>query len=138
VRRLPSSTQTLLLVAAAEGSGEAHVILAAAGVLGQPGDALTPAESSGLLRSEGSVLVFHHPILRSAIYRGSSLQERQAVHRALVGVLHGEPNADRRAWHRAALVLYPDDAIADELERTADRARSRSGHSAASAALRLG
>lgn len=136
VRRLPSAAQTLLLIAAAEGSGEAHVVLAAAGVLGLTGDALTLTESSGLLRSEGSSLVFRYPILRSAIYRGASLQERQAVHRVLVDVLQGEGNADRRAWHRAALVLYPDDAIADELERTADRARSRSGHSAASAAMR--
>jgi DNA-binding CsgD family transcriptional regulator len=136
VRRLPAPTQTLLLIASAEGSGEIHVTLAAAGALRIPPDALTPAESAGLVRSEGSVMVFRHPILRRAIYRGATLQERQAVHNALVEVLRGEGNADRRAWHRAALVLYPDDGIADELERTAERARSRSGHAAASAAMR--
>jgi DNA-binding CsgD family transcriptional regulator len=136
VRRLPAPAQLLLLVAAAEGSGEAGVILAAASRLGIPASTLLDAEASGLLRTEGSVLVFRHPILRTAIYQGASLPHRQAVHRALVETLQGEANADRRAWHRAALALAPDNEIADELERTAERARSRGGHAAACAALR--
>jgi DNA-binding CsgD family transcriptional regulator len=136
VQRLPAPAQLLLLVAAAEGSGEAAAVLEAGGRLGIPSSALLDAEASGLLRSKGSVLVFRHPILRTAIYQGASLLQRQAVHRALVDTLQGEPNADRRAWHRAALALGPDDAIADELERTAERARSRSGHAAVYRALR--
>jgi hypothetical protein len=125
VRRLPPATQTLLLIAATDGSVEARVILGAAGVLGVPVDALTPAESSGLLRSDDRSLEFRHPLVRSAIYRGATLHERQAAHLALTEVLRGDANADRRAWHRAALLLYPDDEIAEELERTAERARSR-------------
>jgi DNA-binding CsgD family transcriptional regulator len=136
VRRLPASTQMLLLVAAAEGSGEADVVLEAAGTLGISPPTLLEAEASGLIVVEGSTLVFRHPILRSAIYQAASLPQRQAAHRALVDTLAGEPNADRRAWHRAALVLAPDDEVADELERTAQRARSRSGHAAAYRALR--
>jgi DNA-binding NarL/FixJ family response regulator len=136
VHRLPASAQLLLLIVAAEGSGEADVVLSAGGRLGIPPSTLVEAEASGLLRTQGSALVFRHPMLRSVIYQGASLPQRQAVHRALVDTLQGEANADRRAWHRAALVLGPDDQIADELERTADRARSRSGHSAAYRALR--
>jgi DNA-binding CsgD family transcriptional regulator len=136
VHRLSASAQLLLLVAAAEGSGEADVILSAGGVLGIPPSTLLEAEASGLIRARGSALVFRHPILRSAVYQGASLPQRQAAHRALVDTLAGEPNADRRAWHRAALVLAPDDEVADELERTAQRARSRSGHAAAYRALR--
>jgi DNA-binding CsgD family transcriptional regulator len=136
VRRLPKPAQLLLLVAAADGSGEADVILSAAGNLGIPASSLLDAESSGLIRAEGDTLVLRHPLMRSAIYGGASLPQRQAVHRSLAEVLQGEPNADRRAWHRAAHMLYPDDEIADELERTADRARSRSGHAAACRALR--
>ena len=135
-RRLPAPAQLLLLVAAAEGSGEADVVLSAGGRLGITPSTLLDAEASGLLRARGSSLVFHHPVLRSAIYQGASLPQRQAVHRALVDTLQGEANADHRAWHRAALVLAPDDEIADELERTAERARSRSGHAAACRALR--
>jgi DNA-binding CsgD family transcriptional regulator len=136
VHRLPAPAQLLLLVAAAEGSGEADVVLSAGSRLGIPPSTLLDAEASGLIRTEESALVFRHPILRRAIYQGANLPQRQAVHRALVETLEGEPNADRRAWHRAALVLGPDDEIADELEHTAERARSRSGHVAASRALR--
>jgi AAA ATPase domain len=136
VHRLPASTRLLLLIVAAEGSGEADVVLSAGGRLGIPPSTLVEAEASGLLRTQGSALIFRHPILRSVIYQGASLPQRQAVHRALVDTLQGEANADRRAWHRAALVLGPDDQIADQLERTADRARSRSGHAAAYRALR--
>lgn len=136
VRRLSAPAQTLLLVAAAEGSGEADVVLSAGGILAIPSSTLLEAEASGLIHTEGSVLVFRHPILRSAIYQEANLPQRQAVHRALVEVLQGETNADRRAWHRAALVLHPDDEIADELEGTAERAKSRGGHAAASGALR--
>ena len=136
VHRLPAPAQLLLLVAAAEGSGEADVVLSAGSRLGIPPSTLLDAEASGLIRAEGRALVFRHPVLRSAIYRGASLPQRQAAHRALVEVLQGKPNADRRVWHRAALVLAPDDEIADELERTAERARSRGGHAAACGALR--
>jgi DNA-binding CsgD family transcriptional regulator len=135
VRRLPAPVQLLLLVAAAEGSGEAQVVLSAGGRLGIAPAALVDAEASGLLRTEGSALVFRHPVLRGAVYQGASLPHRQLVHQALAEVLQGEANADRRAWHRAALALHPDDELADELERTAERARSRSGHAAACSAL---
>jgi DNA-binding CsgD family transcriptional regulator len=136
IHRVPAAAQMLLLLAAAEGSGEPHVVLSAGSRLGISPSALVDAEASGMIRTEGSTLAFRHPILRTAVYQGASLPQRRAVHGALVETLQGEPNADRRAWHRAAMVVYPDDEIADELERTAERARSRSGHAAACRALR--
>jgi DNA-binding CsgD family transcriptional regulator len=135
VHRLPAPVQMLLLVAAAEGSGEADVILSTGSRLRISPEALVDAEASGLIRTEGDAIVFRHPILRTVIYQSASLPRRQMVHRELAEILDGEANADRRAWHRAALVLHPDDEIADELERTAERARRRSGHSAACGAL---
>jgi DNA-binding CsgD family transcriptional regulator len=133
---LSEGARMLLLVAAAEGSGESDVVLAAAAVLGIAPTALLEAEESGLIRSEDSTLAFRHPMVRSAVYQAAAAQQRQMVHRALVEVLEGESNEDRRAWHRAALVLYPDEELAEELERTADRARRRGGHAAACEALR--
>jgi hypothetical protein len=97
VQRLPAPTQLLLLVAAAEGSGEAAAVLAAGDRLGISASALLDAEASGLLHATGGALAFRHPILRTAIYQSASLLQRQAVHRALVDTLQGEPNADRRA-----------------------------------------
>jgi DNA-binding CsgD family transcriptional regulator len=136
VQRLSASGQMLLLVAAAEGTGEVDVVISAGRTLGVPASAVVEAEASGMIRIEGHVLVFRHPILRSAIYQGATLSRRQAAHRALVEVLEGEANSDRRVWHRAALVTYPDDEVADELERVGDRARIRSGHGAAWEAFR--
>ena len=135
-RRLTAPAQLLLLVTAAESSGEADVIMAAAQSLGIPASALMEAEASGLVNSRGTMLAFRHPALRSALYQGAGLPERHAAHRALAGVLQGDQQAERRAWHRAALVLYPDDEVADDLERAAERANARSGFLEASRALR--
>jgi hypothetical protein len=135
-RRLPQPAQLLLLVAAAEGTGEAHVVLSAGRRLGIPPTALDEAEATGLLHARGGTLAFRHPILRTAVYQESSRAQRELVHGALVETLQGEADADRRAWHRAAPLLHPDDQVADELERTAQRARSRGGHAAAGAGRR--
>jgi DNA-binding CsgD family transcriptional regulator len=102
VRRLPQATQTLLLVAAAEDTGELATILAAGGVLAVDKEALEPAEQVGLVQVVDSTLAFRHPLVRSAIYQAATFTARQAAHRALIAVLQGGQQAERRAWHLAA------------------------------------
>ncbi len=135
VRRLPQATQTLLLVAAAEDTSEVATILAAGDVLAVDKEAMAPAERAGLIHVSSSQLVFHHPLVRSAVYQDATLFGRQAAHRALVEVLKGAQQADRRAWHLAAATLGPDNHVAGMLEASADRARRRGGPAAAAAAL---
>jgi len=134
VRWLPGNTRALLLVAAAEGSGELGVVLDAAGVLGAAAADLGPAEQAGLVRVADGAVAFRHPLVRAAVYQGAVLGRRLAVHRALAGALRNPADAGRRAWHLAAAATGPDEGVAAELERTAAEASARSGYAAAAAA----
>ena len=134
VRRQDQQTQTLLLVAAAEDAGEVGVILRAAGTLGVAAAALDAAEQARLVRVDGRTLAFCHPLVRTAVYRGATFWQRREAQQALAAALDGAENADRRAWHLAAAALGPDESVAAELHRSADRARQRGGHAAAATA----
>ena len=134
IRRLPADTQTILLAAASEDSGDLGVLLDAAAALGVGAAALGQAERAGLIGIADRTVTFRHPLVRAALYHGATLGQRLAVHRALVGALRGPADADRRAWHLAAAATAPDETVAAELERTAGEARARSGYAAAVAA----
>ena len=134
VQQLPAVTQRLVLVAAAEPTGEPALLWRAAGMLGIPAEAVGSAEADGLL-DLGVQVAFRHPLLRSAIYRAAEAEERRSAHRALAVATDAETDPDRRAWHRAHATLAPDEDVADELERSAGRAQARGGLTAAAAFL---
>ncbi|MFG3436975.1 AAA family ATPase [Nonomuraea sp. NPDC047897] len=137
VSRMPAACQSLLLVAAAEETGELDVILRAAAALGASAEDLSPAERSGLVLrgdADGTTLRFRHPLIRAAVYQRATLGQRLAAHRALADALGSPEHADRRAWHLAAAATGTDEEAAAALERTAARARERGGHEAAAAA----
>jgi DNA-binding CsgD family transcriptional regulator len=134
VRRLAGPTQTLLLAAAAEGSGDLGVVGQAAGALGAAVADLGPAEQAGLVRTTGDMVTFRHPLVRAAVYQGAAPDRRLAVHRALAQASRGPADADRRAWHLAAAAIGPDEQVAAELERVAAAAMARGGYAAAAAA----
>ncbi|KAB8185761.1 AAA family ATPase [Nonomuraea phyllanthi] len=126
IHRLPEPARRLLAVAAAEDTGALGTVLAAAGALGIPADALEPAERAGLVTVTGGVVRFRHPLLRSAAYQGALSSQRRAIHRALAGSV----SADRRAWHLALAATGPDEHIAGALERSAEQAGARLGYAA--------
>src|SRR5579859_4775110 len=131
---LPPDTQRLLLVAAAEPVGDVTLMWRAAEQLGIRGSASGPAEEAALIEL-GIRVRFRHPLVRSAVYRAASAQDRQQVHGALAGATDPEADPDRRAWHRAHAAAGLDEAVAAELERCADRAQRRGGVAAAAAFL---
>jgi DNA-binding CsgD family transcriptional regulator len=131
---LPSDTQLLVLMAAAEPLGDRVLFHRAAGTLGIDIAAAGPAQDGGLLELAGRV-EFAHPLVRSAAYRSAAADDRYRVHRALASATAAETDPDRRAWHRARATPGPDEEVASELERSAGRAQARGGVGAAAAFL---
>jgi DNA-binding CsgD family transcriptional regulator len=134
VRRLPRPAQTALLIAAADNTGDVPAVLRAAATLELPADALDPAEGSGLIRITNKTLTFRHPLVRSALYQGATLSQRQQAHAALASALRGDEHTDRRVWHQAMATLTGDEEVAAALEASARRAELRAGHSSAATA----
>jgi hypothetical protein len=130
VERLPEETRLLLVVAAAEPVGDPALVWRAAGRLGIPAQAAMPA-AQALLLEFGARVRFRHPLVRSVVYRSASLSDLQKVHAALAEATDPEVDPDRRAWHRAQATVGPDEDVAAELERSADRAQARGGLAAA-------
>lgn len=133
-RALPVRTLLLLLVAAADPSGEPELVWRAAERLGIDREAAEVPEVGQLLSFAPSVR-FQHPLMRSAIYHGASPSERRRVHETLAAVSDRELDPDRRSWHLASAAQAPDEEIAIELERSAGRAQARGGLAAAAALL---
>src|SRR4051794_40153958 len=131
---LPAEPRRLLLVAAAEPIGDPALLWRAAELPGIEPEAAAPARAAGLLEL-GARVRFHHPLVRSAVYRAASLAERQIAHRALADATDPEVDPDRRAWHRAQATPGLDEDVAAELERSAGRAQARGGLAAAAAFL---
>jgi DNA-binding CsgD family transcriptional regulator/tetratricopeptide (TPR) repeat protein len=134
ISELPLDTQQLMLLAAAEPLGDAGLVWRAAEILSLHPGAVAPASEAGLLDIDDRVR-FHHPLVRAAVYGAGSLDERQRVHRALAEASDSELAPERRAWHRALAAGKPDESVAADLERSAERVRARGGLAAAAALL---
>ncbi|WP_216212466.1 ATP-binding protein [Amycolatopsis aidingensis] len=131
---LPERTRTLLLVAAADDSGDQQVVLAAGRRLGCSARDLEPAEERRLLRLAEGGPEFRHPLIRAAAYRGAPLHQRIAAHQALAETYAERDNVCARAWHLAAAADGPDERVAAELERAAELDRALGGYASVAAA----
>ena len=129
---LPAHARRLLVVAAAEPVGDPLLLRDACDRLGIE---LSAIDATDGLLSVGERVRFRHPLARSAVYRSAGGSERRAAHLALAQVTDRDVDPDRRAWHLAAAAVGPNEAVAHELELSADRAKARGGQAAAAAFL---
>ena len=135
IDRLPEGSQSLLLILAADDTGDAATVVRAAAHMELHADALDPAETADLIRTSYGTLTFRHPLVRSALYDGATMSQRQRVHAALAAVLDGEEHSDRRVWHQAMATWGADEEVAAALEASARRSQLRAAHSSAASAF---
>lgn len=134
VSELPAETQTFLLLAATESSGDPVVVWRAAKQLGLERGAVASAEAERLL-VVGPHIAFRHPLIRSAIYHGAPAAERRRMHEALAAASDAATNPDHHAWHRAAAAVGPDEDVAAELSQSGERAQRRGSYVSSAAFL---
>jgi DNA-binding CsgD family transcriptional regulator len=134
MERLPDDARRLVLLAAADPTGDAALLWRACELGGIDAGVAASVEDVRLLRL-GSRVRFLHPLVRSAVYGAASADERRAAHGLLGEATDAGTDPDRRAWHRAQATPGPDEDVATELERSAQRARARGGVAAAAAFL---
>ena len=134
VAALPESARRLLVVAAADPSADLAVLGRVANGMGVALGDLEPAERAGLVSVSPDGVRFDSPLLRATIYADAGFLGRHAVHASLAEAFHGS-HPDRWAWHRAAIAEAADPELADELERSAERAKLRAGYAATASAL---
>jgi DNA-binding CsgD family transcriptional regulator len=131
---LPLETRRLLLLAAADPTGDPALVWRAATRLEISPDHITPAIEADLAEF-GNRVRFRHPLIRSAAYHSVTAAERRQAHRALADATDPGLDPDRQAWHLARATTGPDEQVAAALEQSAERAQSRGGLAAAAAFL---
>jgi DNA-binding CsgD family transcriptional regulator len=124
--QLPTDTQTLLLLAAAEPDGNPLVVRRAAARLAVGPDAVAVAESAGILDTS-TRMSFRHPLLRSMVYAAASSTERRRAHAALAECCDAGQDPDRHAWHLGQATVGFDEEVAGRLEEAARRAARGAG-----------
>jgi hypothetical protein len=122
------------VTAAADPLGDVSLLWRAADGLGIPRETASAAEAAGMVEL-GARVRFRHPLLRAAVYRAASPEDRRAVHGALADATDQGLDPEGSAWHRAQACEGPDEQVARELELSADLAQARGGIAAGAAFL---
>jgi DNA-binding CsgD family transcriptional regulator len=134
IRALPGPTQRLLLLAAADPTGDAGLLWRAARISNVPRVAAAAAEDDSLIEIALRVR-FADPAIRSAAYAAATPSDRRAAHLALAEATDSRLEPAWRIWHLAAAATGPDEVVASELERTAPAVQAHSGLAASAGFL---
>jgi DNA-binding CsgD family transcriptional regulator len=116
--RLPHESQVAVRMAALMTSPTLDTLVRA----GVADEDLDPAEAAGLIRVDGDLVRFVHPVHANAVRAGLGSGLRRGLHRRLADACR---DADERARHLARCTTGPEPLVADELDAAAQRARDR-------------
>jgi DNA-binding CsgD family transcriptional regulator len=132
---LDDDARALLLIAALEEAAPDRLAAAAERFRGTAikSDGWQPAVDAGLGTVVPEGFRFRHPLVRSAVQQAASAHERRRAHAALADAFADDP--DRAAWHAAGAAASPDEEVASQLHRAADRAQHRGANAVAVVAL---
>lgn len=130
---LPDSSRLLLLLIAAAHGSVAEIHAAAQGIGLNLAEELAPLERAGLVTMSGGQIHVRHPLIRSTVYGAAPMSARAIAHRALA---RASTDPTRAAWHQAEATFAPDERVAADLERAAERTQARGAGAESAAALR--
>ena len=122
---VPESARRALAVVAADGAGDAAVVMKALALLGETSAGLDESEAAGLLVRDGGQLHLAHPLLRSVAYHQVAPASRRAAHQALAAAYDRPEHAAARAWQLSAAAAGVDENAAAALELVARDAARR-------------
>ena len=132
---LPAETQRFLVVAAAEPLGDPALLRRATERLGITGGGARAGRSGRPDRGRWQGAFPSSAGALGGVPGGNARELKRQAHRALAEATDARIDRDRRAWHLAEAAAGPDEEVAAELERAADRAKARGGLAAAAAFL---
>jgi DNA-binding CsgD family transcriptional regulator len=125
---LPSTSVQPLLTVAATARPTEDLVLAVAGRRDRALAGLGKAEEASVIRREGGLIRFTHPLLGSTVYAAASAQTRRRLHSRLAELVLDQ---EERARHLALATTGPDTDVARALEEAARHARGRGAPDAA-------
>lgn len=135
IRGLPIDVQTLLLAAAALADPTVERVQNALGQTPEAAEHLLGiAENADVVRVDGHLIEFTHPVLATAVYTSAPAGERRALHRRLARIV---ANPEERARHLALAAVRADPETVEALDDAAARAQSRGGSATAAELLDL-
>jgi DNA-binding CsgD family transcriptional regulator len=126
--RLPARSRRALLAAASLSQPRLSLLGRAAT------SDLRPAVDAEIVRLDGDLVVFAHPLLAFVPYEEAPAGVRRRIHGRLARVV---PDVEERARHLALAASGPDERVAIELDGAARRALARGAPDAAAELVRL-
>jgi DNA-binding CsgD family transcriptional regulator len=129
---LDADARSILILVATDSTGEPALLGRAMAALDIPASTIDEPEVAALLHVRPECVRFRHPSIRSAVYRAATSEQLRDAHRVLADASNSATDPERYGWHRAAASRGPDETVAAELARSAERASRLGGrHTAA-------